>query len=56
MPTLLLVVCLALLFYGVIRFAASKRRGDAEPALYILWVPGAAFLYACVSAVISLAG
>ena len=56
MPTLLLVTCLALILYGLVRYALAKWRKETEPALHFLWVPGAAFLYACVSALITLAG
>lgn len=46
MLTLVFALCIAMVLYGVVRFAVAKWRLQPNPAVHILWVPAASILYA----------
>lgn len=42
----LLLICCCMIVYGVVRFAVAKWRREEGASLHVLWVSGAAFLFA----------
>lgn len=42
----LLLLCILMIFYGIIRFGIAKWRREEHANLHILWIPGSAFLFA----------
>lgn len=45
MLTCMLLICIAMVLYGIVRFTLAKYHRQANPAIHMLWIPGAAFLY-----------
>jgi hypothetical protein len=45
MLTLVLLICVAMVMYGIARFAIAKYRRRENPAVHMLWIPAAAFVY-----------
>ncbi|MGZ4163629.1 MAG: hypothetical protein ACXVDB_05305 [Tumebacillaceae bacterium] len=44
---ILLLLCVAMILYGVVRFGIAKWRREEEANMHVLWIPGAAFVFAC---------
>lgn len=45
---------MAMIVYGLLRFAVAKYKHQENPNIHILWIPGAAFLYAASVTVVVL--
>ena len=51
MYAFLLFISLAMILYGIIRYVVAAWRRESNSNIHVLWIPGAAVLYACGVAV-----